>query len=262
MRDSLVRAAILGNSQAVVLSAAIKLAANQFAHVRCFDTFFSWDATSTSTAEIAIEYADGRKELITLDDFDLFVVGAGGTSAPRNEHLATGNHPLAHVACASWLGPDSAPPPSLRLASEAVFRETVYCWISRNRICELAKYLGEHGKCVLFFPMTAPNRSMRTLSTWALNAWFGENAPAVWRAFFLAQYSALLRITADVADYVQLLPYPVNAMSDGFMDPSLCSEDPFHGNLPYGGLLLTQLTPMLSGSRPQAAAQNAGALLR
>ena len=51
---------------------------------------------------------------------------------------------------------------------------------------------------------------------------------------------------AEIGDKVSLLPYPSDdIMEDGFMDESLCEADPFHGNIRYGVLVVSQIEPLL-----------------
>jgi hypothetical protein len=251
MEARLKRVAILGNSHLISVSSAFKAGRLEYENVVFFDF---WNEDQAEYGDGCFRFTaspvNGTETTVKLADFDLFVVCAGGWWAARNEHL-TGNgtsHPLAHVALPQWLHLNVQPPVSHGLVSQAVFEETVYCWINGHRLTDLVRFIGQkNGKKVLWQPWPAPNRKFKGDPNWILNSHYGDYGPKAWLDFFRAQYKALNRISVDIGDNVQLLPYPLpEIMEDGFMDAALCDRDPFHGNLNYGSLIVNQLEPYLN----------------
>jgi hypothetical protein len=251
MRDKLKRVAVLGNSHSLVVASALAANPSKYPHVTCFHVFHHWAPMESKAGDgcprISVHTKRGD-EVIAFDEFDLFVVCAGGWWAGRNEHLnGAPSHPLAHGACSKWLPFSPLAPASLRLVSESVFDEMVYSWVSEHAITELVRFIStNHRRKVLWLPWPAPSRLMKRSPDWVLNSWYGENGPRAWLGFFRSQYRALQRLSSEIGDNLCLLPYPsADIMEDGFMDGALCEADPFHGNVRYGSLVVRQLEPLL-----------------
>jgi hypothetical protein len=255
MPDSAGRVCVLGNSHARAVTHAIKSNQDHYPRVTCHDHFHLWREKPDDPHSIIIHRVGGLGDfVISLNDADLYIVFAGGWWAARNDHLLgrVVSHPLAHVTCPSWQPVAANPPTPPSLVSQAVFDEMVYLWISGHQITTLVRFICKANKRVVWVPWPAPDRSLKTSKDWALNALYGENAPRVWLDFFKAQYAALRRLTEEIGDNLSLLPYPpaADALEDGFMDSALCDQDPFHGNIGYGLLVLSQLEPLLRPNRP------------
>ena len=100
---------------------------------------------------------------------------------------------------------------------------------------------------VIWVSWPVPSRSLLTNREWLLNVWYGEQAPRVWREYRAVEQRAARRLTAEYGNNVTLLPAPRNEMDEeGFLDEALAAEDPFHGNVEYGALVVEQLAPLLS----------------
>lgn len=185
------------------------------------------------------------------EDFDTIVVSAGGWWAARNELLTTdvkSAHPLGYMTCVGWSPAQGAAAPArVSLVSSQMFGAVVEAWIRDMPIIKLLQQLAKTGDSRIYLqPWPAPNRALKQDPDWALNQWYGKDAPRVWFEFFSAQRAALQSIAGELAPRVVLLDYPLaDILEDGFMDGSLCNPDPFHGNTEYGALVVDQIAAQM-----------------
>jgi hypothetical protein len=183
---------------------------------------------------------------IRLNDYDHILVCALGWWAPRNRFVYEDNpptHPLGYMMCADWGCVAERVPATVQVTSSAVFEATVEAWVREHPVVRLARRLaGVFERDIFLQPWPAPSRAVKEDPAWFLNQWYEDRAAVAWSAFFNAQLRAVRNISADLRSNTILLDYPSSEVfDDGFMDQSLCQDDPFHANGTYGALVLKQV---------------------
>lgn len=254
MVDSVKHVVQLGNSHSDAIAKALAGFRSEGVAISSYPMFHKWRLAACPAKcrrhAIVVETLDHTEASISIDNFDLFIVSAAGWWACRNEHLLRNGptHPLAFVRCAHWGTPATKAADDLQIVSCAAFDDMVCAWIARHRMSELVRFLAlEADKKVIWVSWPVPSRSLVSDQNWLLRVWYGERMPTVWRDFRASEQRAVRRLTAEYGDNVVLLPTPHPEMEmEGFMDEALASDDPFHGNINYGGLVVEQLVPFLT----------------
>ena len=245
---------VIGNSHAKAIKQAntrIKnpIGINQTYFARSWKTDVVRQGEHSRTRLLALPQQDGDFGIF-LDEYDNFIVSAGGWFAARNQLIDAKDpsHPLGYMACAGWGFTPGNVPARVRITSVSVFRATVEAWIRQQSAVRLVQHLVSVSRGqVILQPWPPLSRALKEDTDWIINKWYGENGSKAWFSFFTAQYAALENIASELGARVVLLGYPLqDSLEDGFMDASLCSPDPFHANWTYGALVLDQIAPHVS----------------
>jgi hypothetical protein len=247
------KTAVIGNSHTLAIKGALSKPSRILGDVDFYFIPGAWEILERNNGKKnnTLLANSPKKEAdpgISLADYDKFVIAACGWWAARNENIDSGNHPLAHMACASWQCESHRAPAGVSLVSEDVFRHAVEGWIRDQPVIQLATHISNcyQGQMILQ-PWPAPNVELITDANWVLNRWYGLKGPIAWFDYFKAQHMAIKALTKEMRGSPMLLEYPLpGPILNGFMAGDWCDPDPFHANEKYGDLIVKQVIDVLN----------------
>lgn len=241
--------ALVGNSHSMAVRAAFEGDRKKRANVTSFDAIHNWEGRSGTHPVLFLKALQGAGlSVVEVSSFDTFVVSACGCWAARNQHLlgTAPGHPLADVFQEGW---EPTAPAGKAMVSAAGFDALVRGWVAESAISRLVRFLAiECDKPVIVQPWPAPTHLVRDDPSWVLRKTYGVRSTEVWKLFFDAQTRALQDLVAQLEGKATLLTYPLEEIAiDGFMPQAFGrSDDPFHGNVEYGRLVVAQIDAIVA----------------